>query len=94
MVPIVSLLIVLILSIFVIRIATVALTLNGLSKEMARAKAQGKGRHRISRAMQDKIAQFHQDGVSINQIQNRLGIAYGTVWNYVQKLKEPNASST
>lgn len=56
---------------------------------MARAKAQGKhlGRSRISKEIQDSIAQLHQEGISINQIQKRLGIAYGTVWNYVNKKK-------
>jgi DNA invertase Pin-like site-specific DNA recombinase len=56
---------------------------------MARAKAQGK---RISRAglpkdMQASIATLYKRGISISQISKRLGIGYGTAWNYVQKYK-------
>ncbi|ETX03628.1 MAG: hypothetical protein ETSY1_46655 (plasmid) [Candidatus Entotheonella factor] len=60
---------------------------------MARAKAQGK---RISRApipkkLQSQIAALHAQEVSISQISKQLGIGYGTAWNYVQRLKEPEA---
>jgi DNA invertase Pin-like site-specific DNA recombinase len=56
---------------------------------MARAKAQGK---RISRApmtqqVQERIAVLHAQGLSVHQISKRLGIGYGTAWNYVQRLK-------
>ena len=56
---------------------------------MARAKAQGK---RISRApiaqqVQDRIATLHAQGISIQQISKQLRIAYGTAWNYVQRLR-------
>ncbi len=56
---------------------------------MARAKAQGK---RISRASlpkgtQASIATLYKQGMSISQISKRLGIGYGTAWNYVQKYK-------
>jgi DNA invertase Pin-like site-specific DNA recombinase len=56
---------------------------------MARAKAQGK---RISRApiaqqVQDRIAALHAQGISIQQISKQLRIAYGTAWNYVQRLR-------
>jgi DNA invertase Pin-like site-specific DNA recombinase len=52
---------------------------------MARAKAQGK---RISRASlpkgtQASIATLYKQGMSISQISKRLGIGYGTAWNYV-----------
>jgi DNA invertase Pin-like site-specific DNA recombinase len=58
---------------------------------MARAKAQGK---RISQApiaqqVQDRIAELHAQRLSIQQIRKRLRIAYGTAWNYVQRLKAP-----
>jgi DNA invertase Pin-like site-specific DNA recombinase len=54
---------------------------------MARAKAQGK---RISRASlpkgtQASIATLYKQGMSISQISKRLGIGYGTAWNYVHK---------
>ncbi len=57
---------------------------------MARAKAQGK---HISRpALGDKhqklIAQLYGQGLSMNKISKQSGIAYGTVYNYVKKLKE------
>jgi DNA invertase Pin-like site-specific DNA recombinase len=56
---------------------------------MARAKAQGK---RISRApipsqIQTRIALLYAQGTSISHISKRLGIGYGTAWNYVQRLK-------
>ena len=56
---------------------------------MARAKAQGK---RISRAplpagIQGCIADLYHQGVSLHQMSKQLGIGYGTVWNYVQRVK-------
>lgn len=56
---------------------------------MARAKAQGK---RISRApmaqqVQERLAALHAQGLSVHQSSKRLGIGYGTAWNYVQRLK-------
>lgn len=57
---------------------------------MARAKAQGKriARQPIPVGVQRRIAQLHASRTSINQISQRLGIGYGTAWNYVQRLKE------
>lgn len=56
---------------------------------MARAKAQGK---RISRPalpiqQQQEIFELQNQGLSMNKISKQLGIAYGTVYNYVGKLK-------
>ena len=56
---------------------------------MARAKAQGK---RISRAplpagIQGCIADLYHQGVSMHQMSKQLEIGYGTVWNYVQRVK-------
>ena len=45
---------------------------------MARAKAQAK---------QEAIAQLLRKGLSMNQVSNQLGVAYGTVYNYARKLK-------
>jgi DNA invertase Pin-like site-specific DNA recombinase len=66
-----------------------ALTSERVKAGMARAKAQGK---RISRApiaqqVQDRIAALHAQVVSIQQIRKQLRIAYGTAWNYVQRLR-------
>lgn len=54
---------------------------------MARAKAQGK---RISRPQlpidkQQEIFELQKQGLSMNKISKQLGIAYGTVYNYVSK---------
>ena len=56
---------------------------------MARAKAQGKhiARPRLSKDKQAIIQQLHAKGLSMNQISKQFGIAYGTVYNYVGKLK-------
>ena len=56
---------------------------------MARAKAQGKriSRARIARPIQTRIALLYAQGASISHISKRLGIGYGTAWNYVQRLK-------
>ena len=56
---------------------------------MARAKAQGK---RISRApLPAGIQGLHcgplSPRVSMHQMSKQLGIGYGTVWNYVQRVK-------
>ena len=57
---------------------------------MARAKAQGKriSRPTLSKAMQQKIETLHKQNRSINYIHKKLGIGYGSAWNYVQKLKQ------
>lgn len=54
---------------------------------MQRAKEEGThvGRPPISEEKQRAIRQLKEDGVSINQISKKLGIAYGTAWNYVQE---------
>lgn len=56
---------------------------------MARAKAQGKqiSRFPIAKNTQVRIAELHEQGVSLHQISKQLGIGYGTAWNYVQRLK-------
>jgi DNA invertase Pin-like site-specific DNA recombinase len=56
---------------------------------MARAKAQGKplSRAPMTKSVQVRIAALHGQGVSIHQISQRLGMAYGTAWNYVQRVK-------
>ncbi|MEL6256091.1 MAG: recombinase family protein [Bacteroidota bacterium] len=56
---------------------------------MARAKAEGKSVSRppLSRQKQKEIAKLYQKNVSIKQISKQLSIAYGSAWNYVQKLK-------
>ncbi len=57
---------------------------------MARAKAQGKrvSRPPIPESVQQQIVGLHKEGVSINQISKRLGVSYGTAWNYVKRLEE------
>jgi transposase len=62
---------------------------------MARAKAEGKrvSRPRIPQATQREIAALHTDGVSINQISKRLGVSYGTAWNYAKR-SEANRAPT
>ncbi len=62
---------------------------------MARARAQGK---RISRApiplgVQVRIADLYRQEVSIHQISRKLGIGYGTAWNYVQRVKAGRLNS-
>ena len=57
---------------------------------MQRAKEEGKhvGRPPIPEDTQAKVRQLYtEEDVSINQIAERLDIAYGTAWNYVQKVK-------
>ena len=54
---------------------------------MARAKAEGKrvSRPRIPKATQREIVALHADGVPINQISKRVGVSYGTAWNYAKR---------
>jgi len=56
---------------------------------MARAKAKGKNisRPKLSKRKQKEIQRLYEQGMSINKIRQEVGAAYGTVWNYVQKLK-------
>ena len=56
---------------------------------MQRAKEEGKhvGRPPIPEDTQEKVRQLYDQDVSINQIAERLDIAYGTAWNYVQGVK-------
>ena len=56
---------------------------------MARAKAQGKhvARPPLSKLKQEAIHDLFKEGISMNQISKRIGVAYGTVYNYVQKRK-------
>lgn len=55
---------------------------------MARAKAQGKhvARPPLAQSKQEAIAQLLREGLSMNQVSKQLGVAYGTVYNYAQKL--------
>lgn len=56
---------------------------------MARAKAQGKhiARPALALSKQEAIYTLLEEGVSMNQISKRTGVAYGTVYNYVKKRK-------
>lgn len=56
---------------------------------MARAKAQGKhiARPPLAKPKQEAIQRLFDEGLSMNQISKRMGVAYGTVYNYVQKRK-------
>ncbi|GAA4462970.1 recombinase family protein [Nibrella saemangeumensis] len=56
---------------------------------MARAKAQGKhiARPPLLESKQAEIARLYGQGVSMNQISKQIGVAYGTVYNYVQKIR-------
>lgn len=56
---------------------------------MARAKAQGKhvARPALAALKQAEIHKLFAEGVSMNQISKRIGIAYGTVYNYIRKGK-------
>lgn len=56
---------------------------------MARAKARGKNISRppLSKVKQQQIADLYAQNFSINQISKKLGISYGSAWNYVQQLK-------
>ena len=63
---------------------------------MARAKAQGKhvARPPLAKLKQEAIQELFKEGVSMNQISKRLGVAYGTVYNYVQKRKVADKLNT
>jgi DNA invertase Pin-like site-specific DNA recombinase len=67
------------------------LTGEGVKAGMARAKAQGKriSRAPITKQVQERIAELHAQELSIQHIRKRLRIAYGTAWNYVQRLEAP-----
>lgn len=54
---------------------------------MARAKAQHVARPPLAQAKQEAIAQLLREGLSINQVSKQLGVAYGIIYNYAQKLK-------
>ena len=56
---------------------------------MARAKAAGKhvGRPPLEPDVQGQIRALYVQKLSINWISKRLGIAYGTAWNYVKELE-------
>ena len=62
---------------------------------MARAKAQGKriSRAPIARHIQTRIVLLYTQGTSISHTSKRLGIGYGTAWNYVQRLKAPETGT-
>jgi DNA invertase Pin-like site-specific DNA recombinase len=62
---------------------------------MARAKAEGKrvSRPRIPQTTQREIAALHAEGVPINQIAKRLGVSYGTAWNYVKRSEARGAEA-
>ncbi len=56
---------------------------------MLRAKKEGKrvSRPRIKSSQQEKIAELWGKKWSRRKIANELGLAYGTVWNYVKELQ-------
>lgn len=60
---------------------------------MARAKAQGKhiARPRIAMVKQEQIKLLYQSGLSINRISKQIEVAYGTVYNYIQRIKKEPA---
>ena len=62
---------------------------------MARARAQGKriSRAPIPRGVQVRIADLYRQEVSIHQMSRKLGIGYGTAWNYVQRVKAGRLNS-
>jgi molybdenum-dependent DNA-binding transcriptional regulator ModE len=41
-----------------------------------------------AKGIQVRIAELHEQGISLHQISHQLGIGYGTAWNYVQRLKK------
>lgn len=57
---------------------------------MARAKAQGKhiARPALAELKQAEIGNLYAQGLSMNQISKQIGVAYGTVYNYVQKIRQ------
>lgn len=54
---------------------------------MQRAKAQGKNisRPKLSKIKLKEIMELKQQGLSMNQISKKSGVAYGTVYNYLAK---------
>ena len=56
---------------------------------MSRAKAQGKavGRASIGDDVQAQILTLHAQGLSPMKISKQLGVGYGTVFNYLKKIK-------
>jgi DNA invertase Pin-like site-specific DNA recombinase len=58
---------------------------------MARAKAQGKqiSRPKLPQTKLQEILKLQETGLSMNQISIRSGVAYGTVYNYLAKKKQP-----
>lgn len=62
---------------------------------MARAKAQGKhvARPALAESKQAEIRELYARGLSMNQISKQIGVAYGTVYNYVQKIRQAQTES-
>lgn len=58
---------------------------------MARAKAEGKrvSRPRISEETQAKIARLRDEEVPVAEIARRVGVSYGTAWNYAKRAERP-----
>jgi len=58
---------------------------------MARAKDQGKqiSRPKLPQTKLHQILELQKTGLSMNQISIRSGVAYGTVYNYLAKKKQP-----
>ena len=57
---------------------------------MPRARAESKriSRPLIPEAKRRRIEKLHRAGTSINGIRKKLGIGYGTAWNYVRALEQ------
>jgi len=57
---------------------------------MAWAKAQSKhiARPALAELKQAEIQDLYAQGLSMNQISKQIGVAYGTVYNYVQKIRQ------
>jgi DNA invertase Pin-like site-specific DNA recombinase len=57
---------------------------------MQRAKAQGKNisRPKLAQSKLKQIRALKQEGLSMNQVSIRSGVAYGTVYNYLAKNKK------
>lgn len=57
---------------------------------MQRAKAQGKNisRPKLSKVKQQEIFDLQKTGISMNQISKKAKVAYGTVYNYLGKLRK------
>lgn len=58
---------------------------------MARAKDQGKqiSRPKLPQTKLHQILELQKTGLSMNQISIQSGVAYGTVYNYLAKKKQP-----